>query len=366
MSASSPLPERFLTLDLLRGIAALAVALLHLPGWQAKQVLPGAYLAVDLFFALSGFVLAHAYLHRFSQGMTLGQFLKIRATRLYPLYALATLLGAGIMLAAVLTGRDSGTLSDWVSSLVFNLLCLPVPESLSVSIYFPFPFVFPAWSLFWELVVNVLFVVLALHLTGRRLAALLTLGAALLAYSAWTHGSLDSGVGFHSFVDGGMRVVFSFFAGVGLYRLWRSGSLSRIHAAFGQLAVPLAVGLMMAAFMIDAGPWRALFDAGVALILFPAIIVLGTGPTPDRLHWLCTTLGAASYPLYVLHVPLYRLIFRVGRALGMPTEPYAVVIFPLSVLFVFLVSIGPAQWFDRRVRKIMQRALTPKAKAAHT
>ncbi len=46
-------------------------------------------LAVDLFFALSGFVLAHAYEQKFERGMTAFDFMKIRFIRLYPLYILA-------------------------------------------------------------------------------------------------------------------------------------------------------------------------------------------------------------------------------------------------------------------------------------
>ena len=47
---------RFDTLDLLRGVAALAVVAFHFhPG--TSPLLAHGYLAVDLFFALSGFVM---------------------------------------------------------------------------------------------------------------------------------------------------------------------------------------------------------------------------------------------------------------------------------------------------------------------
>jgi hypothetical protein len=56
--------ERFAALDSLRGVAALGVAYGHFYG---PQILEGTrhfsfYLLVDLFFVLSGFVLAHRYL----------------------------------------------------------------------------------------------------------------------------------------------------------------------------------------------------------------------------------------------------------------------------------------------------------------
>ncbi|MFX5999031.1 hypothetical protein ABTF05_21860, partial [Acinetobacter baumannii] len=47
-----------------------------------------SYLAVDLFFLLSGVVLCRSYESRLLNGMRLGAFLRIRLLRLYPLYFL--------------------------------------------------------------------------------------------------------------------------------------------------------------------------------------------------------------------------------------------------------------------------------------
>ena len=49
---------RFIALDGLRGVAAIAVALLHTGLWTGQMPLPRAGLAVDFFFLLSGFVVA--------------------------------------------------------------------------------------------------------------------------------------------------------------------------------------------------------------------------------------------------------------------------------------------------------------------
>jgi peptidoglycan/LPS O-acetylase OafA/YrhL len=61
------------------------------------------YLAVDLFFMLSGFVLTHVYRRAFSEGITkhYRQFLLVRVARLYPLHIMVLLL----FVATELTSR---------------------------------------------------------------------------------------------------------------------------------------------------------------------------------------------------------------------------------------------------------------------
>lgn len=50
----------FLGLDGARGIAAIAVAVYHAHPLFDSQLFPGGYLAVDLFFVMSGAVIVHA------------------------------------------------------------------------------------------------------------------------------------------------------------------------------------------------------------------------------------------------------------------------------------------------------------------
>lgn len=54
-------PRVFHTLDALRGIAAIAVVVFHSATVLAPISMPTAYLAVDIFFVMSGIVIAHAY-----------------------------------------------------------------------------------------------------------------------------------------------------------------------------------------------------------------------------------------------------------------------------------------------------------------
>ena len=72
--------NRFAALDTLRGLAALVVVFHHL-----QPVSPG-FLAVDLFFVLSGFILSYRYFEDNSQSISFADFTASRIARLYPLH----------------------------------------------------------------------------------------------------------------------------------------------------------------------------------------------------------------------------------------------------------------------------------------
>src|ERR1700712_1558692 len=69
-SGTHPMPaneirHRYASLDAMRGLAAFAVVVYHLD----RPYAPSAYVAVDLFFVLSGFVIARAYGEKLAGGM---------------------------------------------------------------------------------------------------------------------------------------------------------------------------------------------------------------------------------------------------------------------------------------------------------
>src|SRR6476646_2510203 len=96
-------PARHLPgLDGLRGIAALIVVFLHgtLFIGSVGFMPHAACLAVDFFFLLSGFVIAHAYDERLKCGMTWRQFMTVRIIRLYPMLFAGTAMGALLLIGA--------------------------------------------------------------------------------------------------------------------------------------------------------------------------------------------------------------------------------------------------------------------------
>lgn len=209
----------FVTLDGLRGLAAFAVLARHI----FPDYLFESYLAVDFFFVLSGFVLAHAYGQRLRAEMTTLDFMKVRLVRLYPLYALALGLSAVTVLTQYLHGHPPTlhTAIDYAAAILF----LHSPASMGL-----FPLVGPSWSLFFELIANSAFAPLWRRCGNRVLAAVVAMAAIILIAAVLTRtlgfgyqsgtGVMDNGFYWTTFSAGLARVGYSFFCGVLIYQMW--------------------------------------------------------------------------------------------------------------------------------------------------
>jgi peptidoglycan/LPS O-acetylase OafA/YrhL len=345
------LEQRFLTLDALRGVAAIAVLTLHVPDRTFANFLPGSYLAVDLFFLLSGFVLAHAYDARLRSGLSARAFMLQRYIRLAPCFMVGSAIGLGLACYAVTKGALPA--EQAIASGASSLLFLPTPFAL-LSNVFLFPLNAPAWSLFFELLANLIFAVPALR--TRAGALILTgLSAVGLVWCAFVLGTLDGGFRASTAYVGLARVAFSFFAGVIIYRWWRRSTFRL------SLPAPVLCLATIGIFAIHAeGGARAGFDCLAVLLIFPAMIVLGAGARPGRYPAIASLLGNLSYPLYATHVPLIRLL---GLAVGLTYGDQAmsafgavgsVVLLGICIAFAFgverLIDQPARRWLSARWR----------------
>lgn len=89
MSSHSSPSAHFPELESIRGIAALLVALYHIPFRTVGVHIPlvdNGYLMVPLFFVLSGFVISNAYGSRIKSWSDLFRFQFLRFGRLYPVH----------------------------------------------------------------------------------------------------------------------------------------------------------------------------------------------------------------------------------------------------------------------------------------
>jgi peptidoglycan/LPS O-acetylase OafA/YrhL len=356
MASSHTAKERFVVLDGLRGLAALVVITDHVHSDLLTSLLPGRYLAVDFFFVLSGFVLAHVYGGRLRTGMSPLAFMRARVIRLYPLYLVGALIGAAWAVLYAVKGWGAWSLWHVAGSALFALFMLPCPPGWSLWWNAPYPLNGPSWSLFFELLVNAAFAAVARWITPALCLVFMGLGALLLPFAAFGFGQLDGGFAWSNFVAGFPRVTFGFFAGVWIYQ-------TRLHERVPALPAWSAYLALLAVFMVPAhGAWRAAFDLAAALVLFPSLVtVCASSPVRGPLLHVSSFIGAMSYGVYVLHVPLWGwlqlVIARFGQAL-----PGAA-----SVLVVAAVALGAAAAlhviYDAPLRRRLARP-RPQAAAA--
>ena len=327
--------QHFLALDGLRGVAALLVMTYHISLANGyRQIAPLGFLAVDLFFLLSGFVIAKSYEQRFEAGLGVGRFMLLRLLRVYPLIFLGLLLGAAWSL--IVGDGSFNALS------AINFLILPVFFARTL-----FPFDGPVWSLLFELFANLAHVTILRRL-GAIALLLVALSSGALLMTAMIHFSSASlGSDPNTFIAGFARVGFSYVTGIILYRRIRSREVS-------EWRVPLIVPIALLIGVLHGPPasfWAIERSAGIIFIIFPAILVISIHQRPTgRWATAMTWLGRLSFPLYAIHLPI--VIFAAPLIADQPQATRL----PLWILFVFLIGAA-ALTLEQRIDLPLRRWL---------
>ena len=343
-------PRAFVSLDGLRGVAALAVAAHHMPRVFRDIYFPNAHMAVDFFLQLSGFVIAYAYAERIGRGMTFSSFLWRRFNRLFPTYLVGLALGIFVALVSM-RYAGSGLNQEWTAgriacSAAFNLLMLPSigcePEGLL------FPLNAPMWSISYELLANILFFLLVGWVLRSR-AAIMCASVLLVVTLVSTWGeSLSVGFSWDTFLPGAARMFFSFLVGIIIFNKKvevRRPSNFITYAAF----VILAIGLT----------WQQesyLYEIALIGAVFPALVVSGVifQPSARGLCWICIQLGKMSYVLYVIHKPLYQILYGALLRFAPAFVEAAGLALGIAMLaFISIAAWGIAVVYEPAARKAM-------------
>lgn len=325
--------RRYATLDGLRGVAAVAVLLLHVdhPGLQMPVA---TYTAVDLFFLISGFVIAQAYEGRIARSGVL-PFLRARLIRLYPML-LVGLAVLPIYFIAVFArdGIAPATPGQILGSVGAGLLFLPshLPPSRLLDSGLLFPLDGPIWSLMLEMAVNLAYALLLPWLSRRALIFIVLVSGAALVAAQLRLGGIDLGWGWANLWGGPPRAAFSFFFGVLIFR--SEIPRPRIHPLLVMAAVPL---------LFCAPPVLAVLGG------YPLVVIAATS-ADSRGAGIMTAAGALSYPLYVIHLPLLYWI-RWGLPLNLPMWASIAA----SVALSLLGACVALKLWDEPVRRLLSR-----------
>ncbi|NBC35387.1 acyltransferase family protein [Novosphingobium sp. FSY-8] len=326
MAHPAPSPARLPLLDGLRGFAALAVLFHHEPGVYGSHGLLGrAYLAVDFFFMLSGFVLALAFDDRFRRGLDPDSFIVARLGRLWPVLALGVLIGGAAHLWA-----GEGSVVIWLT--LFSLALVPVARG-EWAIY---QLNGPQWSLTFEVLANYAHATLLWRLSNRALLGLTLACGAVLAWCGLGWGSLGVGDVAANWWGGFARIGFGYGMGLWLARRWRAGTGRPPAWAAWSGAMILPVTLTTGAFW--PGSWVEV-DMACVFLLFPISLWCAAHVSlrGGIVGW-ASALGAVSYPVYALHVPLLWWGGKIARL--HPEHQSAIRLGTLALIIALSVAVA--------------------------
>lgn len=355
-----PLPEaragaaRYVTLDGMRGIAAIAVALFHFDIY----LMPHGYVAVDFFFVLSGFVLYRSYLPRVREGLGVGRFMLQRFARLWPLFTLGTMLGAALALQQLLAGDPRAMPAhDLIVTLLFHSVLLPSPAGLPL-----YPLNVPSWSLFFEIVANLALVVLIFRLPRLTLVAICVVAALGMAPIVLHNGSGNIGALWHEYGIALMRTAFSFTLGTLLAMVPQArGWFARASAPrwLGLLCI-VAIGVLLA--MPVPRDWVAVYDLSVILVFSPLLVFVGSRVEPSRLAApIAAFVGEVSYALYAVHWSFIEPMRAAVRYLQIGPIPAAA----LFLAIMLTAAWAAVRWYDLPLRRRLTALLRRERRKAH-
>ena len=362
-------------LDGLRGVAALLVVWYHL--FEAFATSPvdqrfnHGYLAVDFFFLLSGFVIGYAYDERWGRGLRMRDFIKRRLIRLHPMVVLGALLGtaAFFVQGSVRWNGEPVSTGMVLAALLCGLLLIPAWPGAGHEVRGNgemYPLNGPGWSLFFEYLGNLLYMLLLGRLPTRWLTLPVALmGAALAAFaigdlSGYGHLGVGWTLAGSNFPGGMLRLLFAFPAGLLLARRFRP---VRIRGAFWLCSLSLAVLLAMPYVGSEQNHlFNGLYDTLSTLLLFPLLLWLGASghATDAATARICGFLGDISYPLYMVHYPsmylFYAWVWNHGYTFS-EVWPVAAALFAGNILLAWFVL----KIYDEPLRRLLTaRFLRPR------
>lgn len=362
-------------LDALTGIRALAAAwvvLLHI-ALLTPDLLPeipivsrligGGNLGVDIFFMLSGFIIAYTYLGTLSAPApgAIKRFLWLRVARIYPVHLVMLLVVLAMLIVTTMMGsppEDERRFS--ALSFVMNLFMLQaIPPALAWDD--------PAWSISTEFFAYLAFPLMApllARLRPRRafasMVAILAAGiVALLAivYSAheWPYWS--------GYALMWARITVCFTAGALLFIVWRDWSTEQRE----RLAFLLPVSLVGIAIVSIVSPPAQAIELPVLAYPFIPMLLIGCASGVGALTRFFSTRamvwgGKVSYSVYLVHFPMLLVIQQVIERLAVqPGSPLAIVVLLATIGLVIAAGGILYTWVEEPARKFIRRRAEPRA-----
>jgi peptidoglycan/LPS O-acetylase OafA/YrhL len=225
-----------------------------------------------------------------------------------------------------------------------------------------FPLDGPEWSLFCEMVINLIYARFIMKFSDKILYFVIAISSVLMIFvfvsnviDGINYG-LNTGGLSYQMLAGLIRCSFSFSMGVLLYRLSDRGLFSRFPRVSG-----LWLGfILFFSFCPEPVTLSWIYDLVCVMLVYPLIIIFGSREhLPSKLAPTAIWLGALSYPIYVLHLPLVDTLRHAGALNRIPIMFADTAI----ISFVDLISLAALVYFDMPCRHFLTKIFLSEARA---
>lgn len=319
----------------LRGLAAFLVVVAHVGDVFGIKAFGFGVGGVDVFFVISGFVMAHCAANRPTGA---AEFMARRIARIAPLYWLLTL--ALFVSVLIAPGLAKGTDASFVD-LTRSLLFIPF-EKPSGAMQ---PLLFVGWTLNYEMAFYALFALTAaISPKGRGPVTCAVLLAAIVAIGLMVKPGAAV-IGFYT-----DPIVLEFALGIGLAYAFQRGYV---------LPVPIAAAVLLAGFVALA-VCPAMSPDGERLLTagLPAVAIVAAALSLERRglaarNGVVVALGDASYSLYLSHPFTLAATGLIAGKLAIPTA----IAIPGAVLMAMVAGIVVYRCVERPLGRLTKRAL---------
>ncbi len=348
----TPLPSNLQELTSVRALAAFIVVIFHQffdaanPPSIGNNLIADGHLGVDLFFMLSGFILAHVYLSAWREGtFSYKRFLTNRFARLYPLHLTMTLIFVAAYQALAIMGAETVAEGQNWAHLPWHLALMHawgVTDGHSWN--------FPSWSVSAETFAYLMFPIsLTIALIFRPVVTLVLAICLFAAASLFTLAVLDRSITKLMFDFGIIRVMTEFLIGLAIYLVMEKRRLPDVWVRLCLWISVAAVGLL-SAFQADE---RLIV---MALAVFLATLAhLATQERSNILrHPVLIYLGEISYATYMVHILVLFAVPVVAQRVGGLSEQMTAVI---SITTIYVASAILYHLIERPGRRWIRRLL---------
>ena len=336
------------SLHLLRTIAAIMVVAYHASGVFALDkyfnddflynILSFGDAGVEIFFVLSGFVIAYAHSKDIGKPANVRAYILKRVIRIYPVYWFVFL---SVFFVGSSLGFSDKLPNDWIV-LIKSLLLFPMDKEVVGGT--GAPVIVVAWSLQYEMMFYFIFsIAIAWKSKGYVFLSVIILTTPFVFGGGFFYDMIFS------------LYTINFLLGVLVFYTLRVFPRGRECLVLG-IGMFVVLAVMEIYYGQGFSTYRSvLYGISAAFVLMGVVGMENKGF--DFKNKFFSMGGNASYSMYILHFPVLSVVAKIAVGLELEGRIHMISVFLFSIVLVFSLSIFIFYFLERPMTRYLRRIL---------